>query len=102
MIKYTISVNKHNIRLTDERWQHISNNHPEMNDYKMSILQTISEPDAIYYCKYNELIAMKSADNKYIIVIYKEIIPNNGFIITSFLTNKLNYFKNKKISWKKQ
>jgi hypothetical protein len=36
-----ISINKIPIRLTQERWQHISVGHPEIAEYYFEILETI-------------------------------------------------------------
>ena len=40
--------------------------------------------------------------NKNLIVIYKELSENDGFVITSFLSTKINYLKNKKLLWEKK
>lgn len=39
-----ISINRIPIRLTDERWHHISTGHPEMADFYYEILETIENP----------------------------------------------------------
>jgi hypothetical protein len=99
----TLSKNKHKIRLTSERWFHITMGHPEMVSFYYEILETIRDPDEIYKGNNLELIAIKyfNSINKFIVVIYKEIEPDNGFVITSFLTNKKNHLNKKKIIWKK-
>ncbi len=35
------------IRLTEERWQHIVHRHPEMDDQRERVLETVAEPDMI-------------------------------------------------------
>ena len=42
------SVNNVSIRLTEERWQHITIGHPEMADYFYEILETIENPYIIF------------------------------------------------------
>jgi hypothetical protein len=42
-----ISKNKVPIRLTQERWYHISTGHPEIADYYYEILETIENPFCI-------------------------------------------------------
>jgi hypothetical protein len=43
-----ISKNGVSIRLTNERWQHITTGHPEIADYFYEILESIENPDVIY------------------------------------------------------
>ena len=43
-----ISIKKTPIRLTDERWMHISVGHPEIADYYYEILETIEHPEKIF------------------------------------------------------
>ncbi len=47
------------IRLTDERWMHITTGHPEVADYLFEILATIENPEVIYEGNENGLIAIK-------------------------------------------
>ena len=98
-----VSKNSVVIRLTDERWYHISTGHPELADYYYKILETIENPFCVYKGKANELIAIKyikEAINKFIVVIYKEISASDGFIITAYLSAKENQFDKKEIIWK--
>lgn len=98
-----ISVNKIPIRLTVERWQHISTGHPEISDFYYEILETIENPAIIYKGSFEELIAISnelSNSGKFIIVIYKEESNLDGFIITAYITNKIQRFVKKKIVWK--
>ena len=50
------SKNGVSIRLTDERWVHIVEEHSEMAGYYVDILEAIQEPDAIYEGKAGELL----------------------------------------------
>jgi len=98
-----ISINKVPIRLTKERWQHISLGHPEMAAFFDEILEAVEFPEFVYIGNNEELLAIKSLNNnksRYIVVIYKEIFKNDGFIITSFITNKKPYIVKKKLIWK--
>ena len=57
--------NSHNsvpIRLTDERWQHITRGHPEMIDQVDKVLQTVSKPDKIQLGDSGELLATRKYD----------------------------------------
>ena len=53
------SKNNVSIRLTDERWQHITIGHPEVADYYFEILETIEQAEIVYEGKNRELIAIK-------------------------------------------
>ena len=53
------SIEGYEIRLTDERWLHISIGHPEVADLYYEILQTITEPNAVYAGSQAELIAVR-------------------------------------------
>ena len=101
-MEVAISKNKVAIRLTEERWYHISTGHPEIADYYYEILETIESPLFIYEGTRNECIAVsqKQDAGKFIIVIYKETGDGDGFVITAFLSNKEQEFKKKKLLWK--
>lgn len=87
------------IRLTEERWQHMIERHPEIKNHLSKIQTTIQNPDVIianhynrnerYYHKY-----FKSLKN-YLIVI---IEYRKHFIITAFIARKI---KKGEILWKR-
>ena len=87
------SKNNVSIRLTKERWLHITEEHSEMAGYYFEVLETVEKPEVIYQGVTGENIAIKEiGEGKYIIVIYKETNEKDGFIITSFLTRKMKQF----------
>jgi hypothetical protein len=105
MTNKAISINNVQIRMTNERWKHISIGHPEMAEYFDQIPECIENPEIVYFGSENEFLAVKAISNernKFVVVVYKETSNDDGFIITAFLTNKLNYLKNKQILWKQQ
>lgn len=88
------------IRLTDERWLHITEEHSEMAGYYFDVLETVQYPDAIYEGKNKELIAIKQVElEKYLIVVYKELNENDGFVITSFLTRRIKQIERRNRLW---
>jgi hypothetical protein len=102
-MEIAVSINKVPVRLTKERWHHISTGHPEIADYYFEILETIENPKTLYEGMYGELIAISNKleqSNKFIVAVYKEIDSNDGFIITAYLTNKEQKFEKKKVLWK--
>jgi hypothetical protein len=77
------------IRLTEERWFHITEEHSEMAGYYFEVLEAMEEPEAIYEGKKGECIAVREIEKgKYIVVIYKELSKEDGFVITAFLTRR--------------
>jgi hypothetical protein len=105
LMDIVFSKNKVPIRLTDERWYHISVGHPEISDLYYDILETIENPFMIYEGSNAELIAVSSKNkptNKFIVVVYKETSAVDGFVITAYSSNKPQTFLNKRIVWKQE
>jgi len=50
------------IRLTEERWFHITEEHSEMAGYYFEVLETVEEPEAIYEGTTGECIAVKEIE----------------------------------------
>ena len=88
------------IRLPQERWLHITEEHCEMAGFYYEVLETVHTPDAIYTGGRAELIAIKHiGDGKYLAVVYKEISSDDGFIITAFLTRRVKSFERRTKIW---
>lgn len=60
----TKSVDGVPIRLTEERWQHIVDRHPEMKGQKAELT------------------------DKYLVAVYREISPSDGFIVTAYFATE--------------
>lgn len=100
-----ISKNGVPIRLTSERWQHITIGHSEIADYYYEILETIENPDIIYEGNNDAKIAIKKFQETFItfvVAVYKETSAIDGFVITAHFSNKQQEFKKKKVLWKHQ
>lgn len=87
------SVNGVPIRLTEERWNHIRYRHPEMGDLRESILETLSDPEVVQQGDYGELLAIRfyprtPLTRKYLVVVYREISADDGFVLTSYLATQ--------------
>ena len=82
------------IRLSKERFDHISSRHPEMKDSMEDILETINNPDILQKGDAGTLLAIKKfqktpvSNQKYLVVVYKEIHSDDGFVLTAYYTNK--------------
>ncbi|NVM28132.1 MAG: hypothetical protein HWN65_04755 [Candidatus Helarchaeota archaeon] len=91
------------IRLPKERWFHITEEHSEMAGYYFEVLETIKDPEIIYEGKTEELIAIKTIEEgKFLVVMYREIDKEDGFVITAFLTRKKKQFERRKKLWEPQ
>ena len=92
------------IRITDERLNHVITAHPEMEGEENKIIETLENPDLILKGDFDELLAVRHyektpvEENKYLVVIYKEIENIDGFLITAYFTRQ--YSKRRKIIWK--
>lgn len=63
-------------------------------------LETISAPEAIYAGKSGECIALKTlSTDKSIVVVYKEVSSEDGFVITAFVTSKKQQFERRVKLW---
>jgi hypothetical protein len=85
-----ISRNGVPIRLTEERWFHIVENHDELAGHYDDVLETVENPDFILRAYGGAFIALKGVARKtYLAVIYKELNRVDGFVITAYLTSRI-------------
>lgn len=98
------SVNGVPIRLTEERWLHIVENHPEVAGYYYEILEAITNPDIVVKGYEDEYIALKRRERKkYLLVIYKEVATKqDGFVITAFFSSKVEKLLRREAIWKQK
>jgi hypothetical protein len=87
------SRNRVPVRLTEERRQHIVRRHPEMDGQREQVLETLAEPDTIQQGDYGELLAIRfypetPLTRKFLVVVYREVGLDDGFILTAYLTNR--------------
>ncbi|MBE7549324.1 hypothetical protein KsCSTR_29940 [Candidatus Kuenenia stuttgartiensis] len=96
------SINGVPIRLTDERWVHIVENHDDLAGYYDEVLNTIESPDYVVKGYAQALIALKeSGENRFLAVVYKETSNDDGFIITAYFTSKIK-LEREVIVWQQQ
>ena len=86
------------IRLTDERWLHITEEHCELAGLRLEVLETITNPLKILAGHHRELMAIREIENKFLVVIYREF-EKDGFIITAFLTKRIKSLMGRKQIW---
>ncbi len=101
MIETVLSKNNILIRLTDERWAHITEEHCELAGMRLEVLETIESPYKILAGEEKELLAVQETEKgKFLIVVYREL-NNDGFIITAFLTRRIKSLNRRKQIWPK-
>ena len=94
-----ISKNGRHIRLTEERWAHINEEHRELAGLHSEVLEAITDPVRIVAGGEDELLAVRELDlGKYIVVVYREM-ESDGFIITAFLTRRFHALERRKQVW---
>lgn len=99
MDQVAIPVNQIAIRLTNERWQHIVSEHPEVEIYRVEILKTISDPERVLDGGEDELLAQREVEaGKWLIVVYREMV-DDGFIITAFVTRRIRSLDKRTVIW---
>ncbi|MBP7585845.1 MAG: hypothetical protein KBA61_17505 [Spirochaetes bacterium] len=102
-MKKVPSKNNAIIRLEKERWIHIVESHNEVAGMMDIILEAVNSPDKIFEGWDGELLALKMIDkNKGLVVVYRETGANDGFVITAFLTKRLQSLEKRRIIWQKQ
>jgi hypothetical protein len=85
--------------LTDERWAHITEEHGELAELQEEVLETIAQPNRILVGEDRELLAVREHETgRFLVVVYRES-ENDGFVITAFLTSKINALNRRKQIW---
>ncbi len=93
------------VRLTHERWSHIVEAHDYLAGHLDLVVDTISDPDYVVTGVKGELLAVKQYNrtaigHKHVVVAYKEQ-DQDGFIITAFMTSKIDKLLKRGVQWLK-
>jgi hypothetical protein len=87
------------IRLTDERWAHIIEEHGEISGIRALVLSAVQAPDRVLAGVSGELLAVREAEpGKWLVVAYRES-GDDGFIITAFLTRRWRSLERRQQLW---
>ena len=77
------------IRLTDERWAHITEQHCELAGLRDEVLAAVARPERVLAGGAGELLAVREVEpGKSVVVAYRED-GADGFVITAFVTRRL-------------
>ena len=77
------------IRITDERWSHIVENHNELAGYRDDVIAVIENPEWIMRGQRGSLIAWRSYGRRgFLCVYYREVSDDDGFVITAYFQHR--------------
>jgi hypothetical protein len=98
-VNAALSVAGVRIRLTEERWFHIVENHDEVAGHYDDVLETVGNPDLVLPGYGGTLIAVRNYGRyRYLFAIYRQVSRDDGFIITAYFGRKVD---RKKAIWKR-
>lgn len=87
------------IRLSEERWGHIQDQHPELCGMLDAILSAVGQPDLVMAGNQGELLGVKLIEpQKWLVAVYRED-QVNGLVITAFLTRRWRSLAKRRIVW---
>lgn len=87
------------IRLTDERWAHITEEHCELAGLRLEVVETGGNPDRILEGTAGELFAVRELEpGKYLVAVYREM-GHDEFVITAFLTRRARSVERRRQLW---
>ncbi len=99
MSSTAVSKNRVPIRLTAERWVHITDEHGELAGLRSEVLKAVEDPLRVVEGGAGELLAVRELDlGKYVVVVYREQ-EDDGFVITAFLTRRVRALERRKQVW---
>lgn len=100
----TRSKNGVTIRLTDERWLHITASHKEIDQTNFAtILTAIKQPNMLFQGDAGELLAVRKRARKkdWVVVVYKETSTTDGFVLTAYVTTDFRWLLKRTMLWNK-
>lgn len=99
-----VSVFGRKIRLSEERWRHIEERHPNLAGWQARLLEAIARPDFVVSGRHGELVAVRShlvvGRQRFLVVIYWET-RKDGFMITAVLASDVSGLRRRGILWPK-
>ena len=96
------SVNNVLIRLPEERWAHIIEEHGELEEMQADVLRVVRRPERVLQGNSGALMATSEVEpGKHLVVVYREL-EVDGFVITAFLTRRTRQLKRREQRWPEQ
>jgi len=85
------------IRLTDERWQHITRRHPDLANDRSAVLDAVQNPALLRSGQLGTLMAAKPLGSHWLVVVYRETDESDGFILTAY---QARYLREEEVVWR--
>lgn len=99
MAETVLSIHEVPIRLTDERWNHIVEEHGELGFFRQAVLDAVESPERVLMGQAGEMFALREIEtDRWLVVVYREG-ADDGFIITAFLTSRKQWWSKRKQIW---
>lgn len=87
------------IRLTDERWSHIIEEHCELAGLRLEVLETVAFRWCILKGGEGERLAVREIEpGKSLVVVYRELQADR-FVITAFVTRRVQALQRRNQVW---
>lgn len=100
ILGFAHSINGVPIRLTDERWEHILDSHPEVASFRVTVLEAVENPDYILASRRGAFAAvMVLGRGAFLHVFYVEKGRRDGFILSALVREKMDKAK---VIWRKE
>ena len=90
------------IRLTDERWAHITEEHSELAGMRYEVLETVVKPEQVYKGSTGELFAVRELEEGKILIVICRDADIDGFVITAFMTRRVKLLEKRELIWSAQ
>ena len=82
---------------------HVVEEHAELSELKSAVLQVISEASAVLLGGDGERLAVREIEaGKMLVVVYRELSPTDGFVITAFVTRRVKQLFRRSQLWPPQ
>jgi hypothetical protein len=86
------------IRLTEERWDHIALEHAELDGQHRLVMDVLSKPDVVVAGTAGEFSAVRTLGSGRCLAVVYRITNGDGFVITAFYV-KPGYYQERTQGW---
>ena len=88
------------VRLSDERWAHITEEHCELAGLRQEVMEAIAQPERVLARGAGGLLALRETEHgKWLVAVYREFKKDDGFVITAFLTRRRAALERRRQLW---